>query len=89
MHRVVPLSLLALGLLNHPQAQAQRAFFRSPPTRVSLHNPASIEGERNRTTISITLLQLSIGGPMPSGRALSRGRPQRCSPTGMLMCRSA
>lgn len=55
MHRVVPLSLLALGLLNHPQAQAERAFFRSPPTRVSLHNPASIEGERNRTTISITV----------------------------------
>ena len=34
MHRV-PLSLLALSLLNQPKAQAERAFFRSPPTRVS------------------------------------------------------
>lgn len=34
---------------------AERAFFRSPPTAVTLHNPASNENERNRTTISVVV----------------------------------
>ena len=29
------------------------AFFRRPPTKVSIHNPSSTEGQRNRTTISV------------------------------------
>ena len=30
-----------------------QTFFRSPPTKVSIHNPSATEGQRNRTTISI------------------------------------
>ena len=30
-----------------------QTFFRRPPTKVSIHNPSSTEGQRNRTTISV------------------------------------
>lgn len=41
-------SLVWLG----PWAKAQ-SFFYKPPVHLSIHNPSSIQGERNRTTISI------------------------------------
>jgi hypothetical protein len=39
-------------LMNSGPALAQ-TFFRRPPTKVSIHNPSSTEGQRNRTTISV------------------------------------
>jgi hypothetical protein len=41
-------SLVWLG----PWTKAQ-SFFRTPPVELSIHNPSSIQGERNRTTICI------------------------------------
>ena len=41
-------SLLWFG----PWTKAQ-SFFRRPPVQLSIHNPSSIQGERNRTTICI------------------------------------
>ena len=38
--------------MNSGPALAQ-TFFRRPPTKVSIHNPSSTEGQRNRTTISV------------------------------------
>lgn len=38
--------------MNSGPAFAQ-TFFRRPPTKVSIHNPSSTEGQRNRTTISV------------------------------------
>ena len=35
-------------------AKAQ-SFFQKPPVSLSIHNPSSIQGERNRTTISIVI----------------------------------
>ncbi len=35
-------------------AKAQ-SFFQKPPVSLSIHNPTSIQGERNRTTISIVV----------------------------------
>ena len=39
--------------LSAASAAADKAFFRSPPSDVAIHNPGSIEHQRNRTTISI------------------------------------
>jgi hypothetical protein len=41
-------SLLWFG----PWTKAQ-SFFRRPPVQLSIHNPSSIQGEKNRTTICI------------------------------------
>ena len=38
--------------MNSGPALAQ-TFFRRPPTKISIHNPSSTEGQRNRTTISV------------------------------------
>ena len=38
--------------MNSEPALAQ-TFFRRPPTKVSIHNPSSTEGQRNRTTIIV------------------------------------
>jgi hypothetical protein len=45
---IILTSLVWLG----PWTKAQ-SFFRRPPVQLSIHNPASIQGARNRTTISI------------------------------------
>lgn len=41
-------------LMTNSLASAQ-TFFRLPPTDASIHNPASTEGQRNRTTISVVV----------------------------------
>lgn len=56
LNRIVASLLSAAALLAGPGLEAaERAFFRSPPTAVSLHNPASTENQRNRTTISVVV----------------------------------
>ena len=56
LNRIVASLLSAAALLAGPGSEAaERAFFRSPPTAVSLHNPASTENQRNRTTISVVV----------------------------------
>tara|TARA_B100000161_G_C33299443_1_gene302207 strand:- start:37 stop:240 length:204 start_codon:yes stop_codon:yes gene_type:complete len=40
--------------LQAPSSVAQLLFDR-PPTRVMIHNPASTEGLRNRTTITVVV----------------------------------
>ena len=56
LNRIVASLLSAAALLVGPSSEAaERAFFRSPPTAVSLHNPASTENQRNRTTISVVV----------------------------------
>ena len=56
LNRIVASLLSAAALLVGPGSEAaERAFFRSPPTAVSLHNPASTEKQRNRTTISVVV----------------------------------
>jgi hypothetical protein len=45
------------------EAVAERAFFRSPPTKISIHNPESTAHQRNRTTISVLV-------PDNAGRSL-------------------
>ena len=56
LNRIVASLLSAAALLVSPGSEAaERAFFRSPPTAVSLHNPASTENQRNRTTISVVV----------------------------------
>ena len=56
LNRIVASLLSAAALLVGPGSEAaERAFFRSPPTAVSLHNPASTENQRNRTTISVVV----------------------------------
>ena len=53
---LLTLHLLSTILLqiNTRLASAQ-TFFHSPPTQISIHNPSSTEGQRNRTTISIVV----------------------------------
>ena len=46
------LSTTVLGL-STASAAGEKSFFRSPPTDVAIHNPASTENQRNRTTISV------------------------------------
>ena len=56
LNRIVASLASAAALLAGPSSEAaERAFFRSPPTAVSLHNPASTENQRNRTTISVVV----------------------------------
>jgi len=45
--------LIGMALVLQAGPAAAQAFFRSPPTEVSIHNPAPMEGQRNRTTISV------------------------------------
>lgn len=52
---IASLLTTAALLVSTGSAASERAFFRSPPTRVSLHNPAAIEKQRNRTTISVAV----------------------------------
>ena len=64
LNRIVASLLSAAALLVGPGSEAgERAFFQSPPTAVSLHNPASTENQRNRTTISVVV-------PDNAGKAL-------------------
>ena len=55
---MIRLTLLLLSgviaLISTRLASAQ-TFFRSPPTAISIHNPSSTEGQRNRTTISVVV----------------------------------
>ena len=51
-------------LINSGPSLAQ-TFFRRPPTKISIHNPSSTEGQRNRTTISVLV-------PDDAGAALER-----------------
>ena len=53
MNWITPWLLSGLALLINSGAVFAEAFFRSPPTQVSIHNPSSTEGQRNRTTISV------------------------------------
>ena len=56
LNRIIASLVSAAALLVCPASMAaERAFFRSPPTAVTLHNPASNENERNRTTISVVV----------------------------------
>ena len=56
LNRIVASLLSAAALLVGPGSEAaERAFIRSPPTAVYLHNPASTENQRNRTTISVVV----------------------------------
>ena len=50
--------------MNSGPALAQ-TFFRRPPTKASIHNPSSTEGQRNRTTISVLV-------PKDAGAELER-----------------
>ena len=52
---IVSLLATAALLISTGSAASERAFFRSPPTKVSLDNPAVIEKQRNRTTISVAI----------------------------------
>jgi len=64
-----PLTTSAL-LISTGSAASERTFFSSPPTKVSLHNPAAIEKQRNRTTISVVI-------PEVAGSALQEIVPYR------------
>ena len=56
LNRIVASLLSAAALLVSPGSEAaERAFFRSPPIAVSLHNPASTENQRYRSTISVVV----------------------------------
>ena len=48
-----PYLLSGLVLLMNSGPALAQTFFRRPPTEVSIHNPSSTEGQRNRTTISV------------------------------------
>ena len=52
---IVSLLATAALLISTGSAASERTFFRSPPTKVSLDNPAAIEKQRNRTTISVAI----------------------------------
>ena len=58
-------ALLGVGALwiGSATAAEAKAFFRSPPTKVSIHSPASNENQRNRTTLSVQV-------PHDAGEAL-------------------
>ena len=47
--------LSSILLLINPRLASAQTFFRSPPTQISIHNPSSTEGQRNRTTISVVV----------------------------------
>ncbi len=51
--RLTTLLLIGLSALIFSEMASAQNYFRSPPTEVSIHNPSSTEGQRNRTTISI------------------------------------
>ena len=53
MNWLTPWLLSVLALLMNSGPALADAFFRRPPTKVSIHNPSSTEGQRNRTTISV------------------------------------
>ena len=55
-----PVKRIAAAVISTPvlglstaSAAGEKSFFRSPPTDVAIHNPASTENPRNRTTISV------------------------------------
>ena len=85
---------MALVLQAAP-ATAQ-AFFRSPPTEVSIHNPAPMEGQRNRTTISVRVpetagadLQQVVLSQLANLDQWSWGRKQPESISGPMACDDA
>ena len=53
MNWLTPWLLSVLALLMNIGPALADAFFRRPPTKASIHNPSSTEGQRNRTTISV------------------------------------
>ena len=53
MSRIIFRMLSGLVVLMSSGPALAQAFFRRPPTDVSIHNPSSTEGQRNRTTISV------------------------------------
>ena len=53
MNWLTPWLLSVLAMLMNSGPALADAFFRRPPTKVSIHNPSSTEGQRNRTTISV------------------------------------
>ena len=57
--------IAASGVMIHERPALARTIFDSPPTQISIHNPSSTEGQRNRTTIS-------IGVPEDAGASLGR-----------------
>ena len=46
-------SILASGVIIYERPAFAKTIFDVPPTQISIHNPSSTEGQRNRTTISI------------------------------------
>ena len=50
---IVMLLLAPMLLLEAPSLA--RSLFDRPPTRVTIHNPESTEGLRNRTTITVVV----------------------------------
>lgn len=66
--RNIALSLVLIaagGVMIHESPAFARTIFNVPPTQISIHNPSSTEGQRNRTTIS-------IGVPQNAGASLGR-----------------
>lgn len=57
--------ILTCGVILHESDASARTIFNSPPTQISIHNPSSTEGQRNRTTIS-------VGVPQNAGASLGR-----------------
>ena len=57
--------VLAGGVIVHERPANAKTIFDVPPTQISIHNPSSTEGQRNRTTIS-------IGVPEEAGASLGR-----------------
>ena len=53
MNWLTPWLLSVLAMLMNSGPALADAFFRRPPTKASIHNPSSTEGQRNRTTISV------------------------------------
>ncbi len=56
---------LGLASLPHQPAIAAPNFFRRPPTQLTIHNPSAVEGQRNRTTLSVHV-------PADAGAALEQ-----------------
>ena len=56
---------VASGVIIHECPVFAKTIFDAPPTQISIHNPSSTEGQRNRTTIS-------IGVPENAGASLGR-----------------
>ena len=59
-----PYLLSGLVLLMNSGPALAQIFFRRPPTKVSIHNPSSTEGQRNRTTISVLVPKDSGAEPV-------------------------